>query len=83
MDILNQDITEFEFPNEDFVIYNEEGVWKAKAGDENEHDEEIIIEDKSKNIIMTEDLELFGSFLLTTDHFSKLKKAAGVSELYD
>lgn len=78
-EIIYSDIIEFEFPNEDFIIYNEEGVWKAKAGDENAFDEEIIIEDKGQNIVMTEEIELFGSFLLSLDHFNELKKIAGVN----
>lgn len=69
--IQNVDVIEFSFPEEDFVIYHEEGIWRAKAGNE---DEEIVIEDKGKNILMTEEILLFGGFILTLEKFNSLKK---------
>ena len=77
MEIINEESVEFQYPDEDFVIIFEDGVWKAKSGDENVVDEIILIEDKKSSISMNEDMKLFSNFILTKSHFDKLKELVG------
>ncbi len=70
------DLVEFEFPELDFVVVYEDGIWYAKSNDP-DIDDIIIIEDKNSNIFMTEDVELFGNYILTKELFNSYKKEIG------
>lgn len=72
-DIINDDILEFEFSEEDFIIYLEKDRWIARHNDESLFDEEIVIEDLKNGIKLKEDIELFNNYILTKDHFEILK----------
>lgn len=73
--ITSSEAVEFEFQEEEFSIIYEDGVWFAKSLDEEE--DQLIIQDKKSSIINNEDIELFNGFILTVEHFQKLKNITG------
>jgi hypothetical protein len=73
-----KEIIEFSFPEENFIIYCEDGIWKAKHNDEDLFEEELIIEDSKQGILFLEEsMDLFGVYVLCLDHFKKLKEISG------
>ena len=70
------DAIEFSFPEEQFTVLYEQGVWRAQTWEDLGEDD-IIIEDEKGSVLMKEDIELFSDYVLTVEHFKKLKEISG------
>jgi hypothetical protein len=75
-EIVNQDVCQFEFEEEDFYVEFSEGKWIAASNDP-EIEDLIIIESSQEGIFMTEPIELFGNFVLTQELFNQYKLIIG------
>jgi hypothetical protein len=75
--ITNEDIIEFDFPDEDFIIYLDKNIWYAEFGDKNVIEDVQILEDL-KNDIKFEETEIFETgYVLTKELFDSYKKLIG------